>query len=379
MHVLTKRTHQTEYPITQRSVYFLGGQAIAVRQVVEGGPTNTLHLHTDHLGSTSIMSYNGGGGVVASSTARYLPFGDYRIAPTQTYTDRGFTGQKHNDGLGLIYYNARYYLPGVGRFVNADTIVPDAGIPQSFNRYSYGYNNPVKYSDPTGHLSVDEINAYFGEYQNEQEMIEAGYSEELVYWLFDEDVMFGDVFTYESGEAMLVLFEANEAGSEVYIGGFYGLNGNREGQQVYASNIGWLNDHTPEARELEDLYFDNWENLPTMSGSDGTPYYIPSTYVNTLTWEAGLAGVGIVGGGALVTGCIISVGCAGAFATGTAIVGSGSTIIGTAAAMWDVLTPDKTLFDVYPTILLPEMNVLGQLEYKAPRHFHITAPEGIYE
>ncbi|MCA9939678.1 MAG: hypothetical protein KC418_13620 [Anaerolineales bacterium] len=38
-------------------------------------------------------------------------FGSYRTAPSQTYTDRGFTGQKHNDDLGLIYYNARCYLP----------------------------------------------------------------------------------------------------------------------------------------------------------------------------------------------------------------------------------------------------------------------------
>jgi hypothetical protein len=43
----------------------------------------------------------------------YLPFGGYRpgSAPTQTITDRDFTGQKENMELGLLYYNARFYVP----------------------------------------------------------------------------------------------------------------------------------------------------------------------------------------------------------------------------------------------------------------------------
>ena len=47
--------------------------------------------------------------------------------------------------------NARYYLPGIGRFVSADTIVPDREDPQSFNRYSYARNNPINLVDPDGH------------------------------------------------------------------------------------------------------------------------------------------------------------------------------------------------------------------------------------
>ena len=47
---------------------------------------------------------------------------------------------------------ARYYLPGVGRFASADTIVPDPGNPQDLNRYAYVRNSPLQYTDPTGHL-----------------------------------------------------------------------------------------------------------------------------------------------------------------------------------------------------------------------------------
>lgn len=48
---------------------------------------------------------------------------------------------------------ARYYLPGLGRFLSADTIVPDLGNPQSYNRYSYVYNNPLIHIDPDGHIA----------------------------------------------------------------------------------------------------------------------------------------------------------------------------------------------------------------------------------
>ena len=41
------------------------------------------------------------------------------------------------------------------RFISADTIVPDPANPQSWNRYSYGLDNPVKYTDPSGHMACD--------------------------------------------------------------------------------------------------------------------------------------------------------------------------------------------------------------------------------
>ena len=69
---------------------------------------------------------------------------------TNPSTDRAYTGQRENMELGLYYYNARYYVPGLERFLSADTIVPDPADPQSFNRYSYVNNNPVNDVDPTG-------------------------------------------------------------------------------------------------------------------------------------------------------------------------------------------------------------------------------------
>ncbi|MFC1976252.1 RHS repeat-associated core domain-containing protein [Chloroflexota bacterium] len=47
----------------------------------------------------------------------------------------------------------RYYGHYLNRFVGADTIIPNPGNPQDFNRYSYTRNNPLIYTDPTGHVN----------------------------------------------------------------------------------------------------------------------------------------------------------------------------------------------------------------------------------
>ena len=52
--------------------------------------------------------------------------------------------------------SAREYLPSLGRFLSADSIVPGAGNPQALNRYAYVFNSPLRYSDPTGHLPTED-------------------------------------------------------------------------------------------------------------------------------------------------------------------------------------------------------------------------------
>ncbi|HFE65881.1 MAG TPA: RHS repeat-associated core domain-containing protein [Chloroflexi bacterium] len=89
--------------------------------------------------------------MVGGSLAHYTPFGGYRTGGPNPLTDRGFTGQRGDMDLGLYYYNARYYLPGAGRFLSADTLVPDPQNPQALNRYAYVLNRPLNFSDPTGH------------------------------------------------------------------------------------------------------------------------------------------------------------------------------------------------------------------------------------
>jgi len=62
----------------------------------------------------------------------------------------------------LYFYDARSYDPSLGRFIQADTLVPSPANPQSLNRYAYTLNNPLRYTDPTGHYSEEEIMKSFG-------------------------------------------------------------------------------------------------------------------------------------------------------------------------------------------------------------------------
>jgi RHS repeat-associated protein len=90
------------------------------------------------------------------SEVRYLPYGEERWTNGATPTDFTFTGQRNEAGFGLMDYNARYYSARLGRFVSPDTIIPEPINSQGFNRYSYANNNPLKYTDPSGHQGCDE-------------------------------------------------------------------------------------------------------------------------------------------------------------------------------------------------------------------------------
>jgi RHS repeat-associated protein len=64
-----------------------------------------------------------------------------------------FLGSKERDTeTGLDYFGARYFASAQGRFTSADPLLSSATIydPQSWNRYSYTLNNPLKYTDPFG-------------------------------------------------------------------------------------------------------------------------------------------------------------------------------------------------------------------------------------
>jgi RHS repeat-associated protein len=82
---------------------------------------------------------------------RYKAFGATRFTSGATPTTFRYTGQREEAGLGLYYYGARWYDPALGRFIQADTIVPNPGDAQAYDRHAYGYGNPVKFSDPSGH------------------------------------------------------------------------------------------------------------------------------------------------------------------------------------------------------------------------------------
>ena len=137
----------------RHQVLLPGGQRVAMRVGPAGQAGTVSYLHGDHLGSTSLAT-NGSGQEVLNSRTRYYPYGGIRGGGEGLPTDYTFTGQWSDGDVRLVHMGARWYDPQIGRWMSADTIVPDPTNPQSLNRYSYVLGNPLKFSDPTGHIEA---------------------------------------------------------------------------------------------------------------------------------------------------------------------------------------------------------------------------------
>ncbi len=105
-------------------------------------------VHSDHLGSTAILSDTSGNEV---GSARYQSYGQTRTQSGSISTDKLYTGQTLDASSALYFYEARYFDSALGRFLAPDSIVPNPANPQSLNRFSYALNNPLNLIDPTGH------------------------------------------------------------------------------------------------------------------------------------------------------------------------------------------------------------------------------------
>jgi len=140
-----------------KSIY-AGDTLIAVKD-----SQSIRYYHGDHLGSTKAVT-DGAGNKIES--IEYYPFGENRSDTGSVNVNNKYTSQELDYEVGLYNYNARLYDPEIGRFISADSIVPDPANPQSLNRYSYVINNPLIYTDPTGHKNffkelIDDIGDFF--------------------------------------------------------------------------------------------------------------------------------------------------------------------------------------------------------------------------
>ena len=132
--------------------------AIVTRESL--GEGTTLYAHVDHLGSVDVLTDDGGKLVERRS---YDTFGARRNPlwgkpPPASFssltTTKGFTWHESEDELGLINMKGRMYDPKVGRFLTTDPVVSDPFSGQGWNPYSYVFNNPLTFVDPSGFSAV---------------------------------------------------------------------------------------------------------------------------------------------------------------------------------------------------------------------------------
>jgi RHS repeat-associated protein len=117
---------------------------------------NTRYFHTDHLGSISVITDENG---LVVERLSYDAWGKRRFAngaddPSGSITSqstRGFTGEEELSVSGLVHLNGRVYDPLLARFTSADTITENPFSTQGWNRYSYVGNDPLAFTDPSGH------------------------------------------------------------------------------------------------------------------------------------------------------------------------------------------------------------------------------------
>ncbi|WP_185975256.1 RHS repeat-associated core domain-containing protein [Mesorhizobium sp. WSM4310] len=104
-------------------------------------------LHRDHLASVRMVT-DGAGNIVEQTN--YATYGERLNTGFQT--QRSYIGERFDAETGLMYLNARYMDPVLGRFISPDDWDPTKeGV--GTNRYAYAQNDPVNKSDPNGHVA----------------------------------------------------------------------------------------------------------------------------------------------------------------------------------------------------------------------------------
>lgn len=119
-------------------------------------------------GQAGYYYYNGHGDVTSVKRAdgTVLNAYDYDIwgnilSSTESMSNPfKYTSEIYDEETGFYYLRARYYDPSIGRFINEDTYEGQIDNPLSLNLYTYVHNNPLRYSDPSGHMPHALLNGF---------------------------------------------------------------------------------------------------------------------------------------------------------------------------------------------------------------------------
>nr|WP_240634657.1 FG-GAP-like repeat-containing protein [Streptomyces dengpaensis] len=136
-----------------RKSYLLGSRTLARSHWTwgTGGPADppgVRYYHVDARGSVAVISRDDGRPLQYYD---YEPFGTARYTQPGTGDDLRFIGARQDDDSGLVHLGARELDPILGRFITPDNIVADPQRGAAYDRYAYGYYDPINTKDPSGH------------------------------------------------------------------------------------------------------------------------------------------------------------------------------------------------------------------------------------
>ena len=182
-------THNSAAYLTK---YYIGG--IYEKETNTSNTTERLYLEGDYYSAPMVLTKTGTGswtlrnilrdyqgsilkvtnsaGTTTNGEYSYDAWGRMRNPSTwavyavgsepSLYLGRGYTGHEHLPMFGLVNMNARLYDPVLGRFLAPDPYVQASDFSQSYNRYGYCLNNPMKYIDEDGEFLHILIGAAVG-------------------------------------------------------------------------------------------------------------------------------------------------------------------------------------------------------------------------
>ncbi len=147
--------------VIERFYVFNDERAITVVERLSSGDTWRF-LHTDHLGSVDVVSNEAGFEVDRRSydawgAPRDPQWGGHGPISSNVATRRGFTWHEAEDDVGLINAKGRIYDPVITRFLQTDPVIADLLDAQTVNPYSYVFNRPLVFTDPSGFDAEPEL------------------------------------------------------------------------------------------------------------------------------------------------------------------------------------------------------------------------------
>lgn len=157
-------------PFSNASLTLPPGESLWTRDGTPGAvtvPAATLSIryyHQDHIGSSSVVTDQAG--ALVEEAANYA-FGHHRTSykPGPVLPEPyGFTQKERDKESSLHYFEARFLLSSLGRFIRVDPLAVNStafelGSPQELNPISYCQNSPIKLVDPTGCTSEEQQQA----------------------------------------------------------------------------------------------------------------------------------------------------------------------------------------------------------------------------
>lgn len=134
----------------------LDGENAIIAQYIRG---INLIVSIDGIGANrKYYLFNGHGDVVqltgsdgnVNKVYDYDAFGNEKDPDVADVNPFRYCGEYFDKETETYYLRARYYAPGIGRFISEDSYWGKDNDPLSLNLYTYCANNPIMYNDPDG-------------------------------------------------------------------------------------------------------------------------------------------------------------------------------------------------------------------------------------